>query len=363
VAVIAAPSASAQPHLMVGLLDQASTFYYPNTAFPILKKLRVQTLRLDLYWGGSPYAVAKKRPADARDPEDPAYDWKAFDRIVTYAARYKIKILFTIWGTPRWANGGQAGRVAPKNPTDLRNFAYAAAQHYSGAETDEDGNTIPPVRLWTAWNEPNQLFQLYPQYKRVRGKWVMQSAINYAKICNAVYAGVHATLLKGEKVACGVTAPGGNDRPGGRRGSPTPMSFMAAVKKAHLRNFDAWAHNPYGGPRETPTTKPRAKGAVTLGNINTMIAQLTKLWGRKRVWLTEYAYQTNPPDRIFGVSFSKQALYLKQAYAIARKNPRIDMLLWFQLKDEPGIGGWQSGLMTTRGTKKPAFVTFARLPH
>ena len=42
-AVIAAPSVSAQPHLMVGLLDQASTFYYPNTAFPILKKLRVPT--------------------------------------------------------------------------------------------------------------------------------------------------------------------------------------------------------------------------------------------------------------------------------------------------------------------------------
>jgi hypothetical protein len=363
VAVIAAPSASAQPHMMVGLLDQASTFYYPNTAFPILKKLRVQVLRSDLYWGGSPYAVAKERPADARDPEDPAYDWTAFDRVVTYAARYKIKILFTIWGTPRWANGGRLARYAPKNPADLRNFAYAAAQHYSGTSTDKDGNIIPLVRLWTAWNEPNQLFQLSPQYKRVGGKWVMQSAIDYAKICNAVYTGVHATLLKGEKVACGVTAPGGNDNPGGRRGSPTPMSFMAAVKKAHLRNFDAWAHNPYGGPRETPTTKPRAKGAVTLGNIDTMIAQLTKLWGRKRVWLTEYAYQTNPPDRIFGVSFSKQALYLKQAYAIARKNPRVDMLLWFQLKDEPGIGGWQSGLMTTRGKRKPAFLTFSRLPH
>jgi hypothetical protein len=362
-AVIGAPSASAQPHLMVGLLDQASTFYNPDTAFPILKKLRVQVLRTDLYWGGSPYAVAKTRPADARDPEDPAYDWTAFDRVVTYAARYKIKVLFTIWGTPRWANGGRIARYAPKNPADLRNFAYAAAQHYSGTSTDKDDNIIPPVRLWTAWNEPNQLFQLSPQYKRVRGKWVMQSAIDYAKICNAVYTGVHATLLKGEKVACGVTAPGGNDNPRGSRGSPTPMSFMAAVKKAHLRNFDAWAHNPYGGPRETPTTKPRAKGAVTLGNLDKMIAELTKLWGRKRVWLTEYAYQTNPPDRIFGVSFSKQALYLKQAYAIARKNPRIDMLLWFQLKDEPGIGGWQSGLMTTRGKRKPAFLTFSRLPH
>lgn len=349
--------------MLVGLLDQASTFYNADAAFPIYKKLRVQVVRVDLYWGGSDLAVAKKRPLNATDPNDPAYDWAVYDRIATFAAKYKIKLLFTIWGTPRWANGGQAGRVAPKNFADLRKFAYAAAKRYSGSATDEDGNTIPAVRLWTAWNEPNQLFQLYPQYRRIHGKYVMVSALNYAKICTAIYTGVHSTLLKGEKVACGVTAPGGNDNPRGRRGSPTPMSFMAALKKYHLTKFDAWAHNPYGGPRETPVTKPRARGTVTMGNIDTLITQLTKFWGRRRVWLTEYAYQTNPPDKAFGVSFSKQALYLKQAYTLARKNPRIDMLLWFQLKDEPGIGGWQSGLMTARGKKKPAFTTFMRLPR
>jgi hypothetical protein len=361
--VVAAPSASAKPHMLVGLLDQASTFYSPNTAFPILKKLRVQVVRADLYWGGTDFAVSKERPADARDPDDPAYDWTAYDRYVTYAARYNVKVLFTIWGTPRWANGGKLPRYAPKNFADLRNFAYAAALHFSGTETDKDGNQIPAVHLWTAWNEPNQRFQLMPQYKRVGGKYVMQSAIDYAKICTAVYTGVHSTLQNGEKVACGVTAPLGNDNPRGARGSPTPMSFMAAVKKAGLKKFDAWAHNPYSGPHETPTTKPRSRGAVTLGNIDKLITQLTAFWGRKRLWLTEYAYQTNPPDKAFGVSFSKQALYLKQAYAIAWKNPRIDMMLWFQLKDEPGIGGWQSGLMTARGTKKPAFLTFSRLPH
>jgi hypothetical protein len=361
--VLVAPPATAQPHMLVGLLDQASTFYFPDTAFPIMKKLRVQVVRVDLYWGGNELAVAKKRPTDASDPDDAAYDWTLYDRIVTRAAKYNIKLLFTIWGTPRWANGGRVARYAPKNFSDLQKFAYAAAQRYSGTSVDKDGNAIPAVRLWTAWNEPNQRFQLMPQYKRVGGKWVLQSAIDYAKICTAVYAGVHATMLRGEKVACGVTAPGGNDNPRGSRGSPTPMSFMAAVKKAHLKKFDAWAHNPYGGPRETPTTKPRARGTVTLGNIDKLITQLTQLWGKRRLWLTEYAYQTNPPDKAFGVSFSKQALYLKQAYAIARKNPRVDMLLWFQLKDEPGIGGWQSGLMTARGTKKPAFLTFARLPH
>jgi len=349
--------------MMVGFLDQASTFYSAETAFPIVKKLRAQVIRADLYWGGMPLAVARKKPTNAKDHTDPAYNWTPYDHLVQVAAKYNVKILFTIWGTPRWANGGHAARYAPTNGRDLQNFAYAAAKHFSGSEVDANDVEIPAVRLWTAWNEPNQLFQLYPQYKRIKGKYVMVSAKSYAKICAAVYAGVHATHYSGEKVACGVTAPRGNNNPSGKRGTPSPQAFMIAVRKAGLKKFDAYAHNPYSGPRELPTTKPHTKGAYTLGNVDDMIKQVTKLWGRKRIWLTEYAYQTNPPDRAFGVSYQKQASYLKQAFAMARKNSRIDMMLWFQLKDEPGIGGWQSGVLTARGKKKPAYTAFARLPH
>jgi hypothetical protein len=59
----------------------------------------------------------------------------------------------------------------------------------------------------------------------------------------------------------------------------------------------------------------------------------------------------------------KQAAYLKQADAIARKNPRIQMMIWFLLKDEPILSGWQSGLMTASGLKKPSFAAFAGLPR
>src|SRR5207302_9878252 len=100
-----------------------------------------------------------------------------------------------------------------------------------------------------------------------------------------------------------------------------------------------------------------------MGNIGVLIAELTRLYGSKRVWITEYGYQTNPPDRTFGVSWTKQAQYLTQAFAIARKNPRIDLMLWFLLKDEPILSGWQSGLMTAGGRRKPAFNAFLRLPH
>ena len=113
------------------------------------------------------------------------------------------------------------------------------------------------------------------------------------------------------------------------------------MKKAGAKGFDAYAHHPYyGAPRETPSTPPppgihgNAATAITLGNINLLIREVTRLYGNKRIWITEYGYQTNPPDRIFGVSFLNQSRYLTQAYGIAKRNPRIDMFLWFLLRDE-----------------------------
>jgi hypothetical protein len=140
------------------------------------------------------------------------------------------------------------------------------------------------------------------------------------------------------------------------------------MKAGGAKGFDAYAHHPYyGSPAETPSTKPppgkrgQPPTAVTLGNINVLIAELDKLYGKRtRVWVTEYGYQTNPPDTIFGVTLSKQAAYLTQAVAVARANPRIDLFLWFLLRDEERLSGWQSGLVTFDGKRKPSFNAFQR---
>ena len=79
---------------------------------------------------------------------------------------------------------------------------------------------------------------------------------------------------------------------------------------------------------------PKSKTAVTLANLNVLIKQLTRAYGHKTLWITEYGYQTRPPDRHFGVSWAKQAKYLSQAYSIARRNPRIGLMTWFLLRDE-----------------------------
>ena len=94
-----------------------------------------------------------------------------------------------------------------------------------------------------------------------------------------------------------------------------------------------------------------------------LIDQVTKYYGNKPIWITEYGWQTKPPDPYIGVSWSKQASYLTQAFAIARKNPRIQLMLWFLLRDEPSIAGWQSGLETDTGQKKPSYKAFQKLPH
>ena len=157
----------------------------------------------------------------------------------------------------------------------------------------------------------------------------------------------------------------------GKRFSYPPLTFLRAIKAAGAK-FDVYAHNPHPrSPSETPNTRPRTANVIVMGNIDLLMKQLTRSYGaRKRLWLTEYGYQTKPEDRWVGVTWAKQATFLKQAYAKARKHPRIDMLVWFLLEDEPdrngtafGAPGWQSGLITAGDEPKSAFAAFRDMPH
>jgi len=361
---MSAQPADASRSLRIGIFDQSQTLYGPGwKVFSLFDTLNVGLVRLNLYWGGV-NGVAHARPNRPADPADPAYDWSRYDAAVTKAAAHGIQVVVAIVGTPAWANGYHAPTVAPTRASDLRSFAYAAARRYGGSFQAADGTQLPAVHDWLAWNEPNNPVFLTPQFTRRGSRWVMQSAISYARICNAIYAGIHAAGVAGERVACGVTAPRGNNDPSSSRPSASPLAFLLAAKAAGLQRFDAWAHHPYyTGPADDPSRVPVGVGtptsaAITLGNIDELTSLVTRLYGRKPIWITEYGFQTNPPDRIFGVSWAKQASYLTEAFGIARRNPRIAMMIWFLVRDEPSVSGWQSGLMTSAGRRKPAFTAF-----
>ena len=361
ICVLAMPvSASASNHMLLGLFDDAVTLDPEANNFPVLSSLHVQVVRMSLIWGGRG-GVANKQPAHPADPTDPAYDWSRYDQAVERANDAGVQLLLTIVGTPGWANGGQSPVVAPTSSASLQAFAYAAAQRYSGTFLNtQTGRVLPRVSKWLAWNEPNNPVFLQPQFAKVDNKWKMAAPAAYAQICNAVYAGIH--LAGGpEQVACGATAPRGSNAPSSSRPSISPLAFLRAAKADGLKTFDAWAHHPYYGiPFEKPSTRGRGS-AIELGNINELVNTVTRLYGDKPIWITEYGYQTKPPDPYFGVSWAKQAAYVKQAYKIAKANPRIDLFTWFLLRDNPSIGGWQSGLETVDGKKKPSYDAFASL--
>jgi len=344
---------------LLGFYDDEQVYGRTDWAFQQLKSLRAGVVRITIDWS----AVARRRPKAPADPADPAYNWTAVDNVVTHAAKNKIRVLAVIYGTPRWAGAGKSR--LPRRITDLRLFAFAAATRYSGTFEVGEGDTLrtlPSVRHWLAWNEPNNPVFLKPQWKRVGRTWRPQSAFDYAKICNAIWSGVHSTGLGGEKVACGATGPRGNDAPRSSRASTSPLVFIQWLRRAGLKRFDAYAHHPYYGSRfEKPTTAPKSQKAVTLGNIGVLIKQLKRSFGSKRLWITEYGYQTKPPDRFFGVPYKRQAQYVHQAYALAKKTRRVDMFVWFLIRDERRLSGWQSGVVTVSGKRKPAYRAFQTL--
>jgi polysaccharide biosynthesis protein PslG len=348
--------------MIVGFYDDEQVYGRTDWAFRQLRSLRAGIVRFTIDWS----TVAKRRPKAPADPSDPAYNWTAVDNVVAHAAENRIRPLATIFGTPRWA--GPAKNRLPRRLTDLRLFAFAAAKRYSGSyrvkvSENEPERLLPAVRYWLAWNEPNNPVFLKPQWKMVNRKWRPQSAFDYTKICRSIWTGVHSTRIRGEKVACGVTGPRGNDAPRSSRPSTSPLVFLTWLRRAGLKRFDAYAHHPYYGSRfERPTTVPRSKKAVTLGNIGVLTRQLTRLYGRgKRLWITEYGYQTRPPDRLFGVRYASQAKYVHQAVARARATRRVDMFVWFLVRDERRLTGWQSGVITVNGRRKPAFRAFQTL--
>ncbi|HKH29719.1 MAG TPA: hypothetical protein VKA45_01575, partial [Gaiellaceae bacterium] len=124
-ALVAVPSAMAKKGMLVGLYDEPQTFGNPTRAFPLMRTLRAQVVRVNLYWGssagrtGSGLGVAKRRPAKPLDPNDKAYNWSLYDRTVQLAQRHRMKVVFAIYGTPGWANRGKGSNVPPTKIADL----------------------------------------------------------------------------------------------------------------------------------------------------------------------------------------------------------------------------------------------------
>jgi hypothetical protein len=322
--------AHAASGIQYGLADDAWLTNGPGTLDSRLDKLQaigVKVVRYTLEWD----EVAPTRPAQPTDPADSAYDWSSADTVLDGLHARSIDVVLQLRGSPKWANGGRPSNYLPTSGSSFGDFATAAATHYRW------------VTKWLIWNEPNQLRWLRPASPR----------LYTLRLLNPGYAAIHG-VINGARVAGGGTAPRGGS------GGISPVAFLLGMHAAHAR-LDAYAHNPYPlDPRhETPLSGGCTHCAtITMATIDKLVRLLAVNFPRARIWLTEYAYQSNPPDRVLGVSFAKQARYIGEGDYVAYRTPRVDLLIHFLYQDEPNLARFQSGLVTLAGRAKPALAAF-----
>ena len=315
--LLLAPGASGSPYVRYGIQDDAWLRYGGGTLddrLDTLDALGVDLVRVTLSWR----AIEQHRGERS---------WAWPDALLPELRARGIAPLVTLYGTPGWANGGRSVNVAPTRGADFAAFAAAAARRY------------PFVRLWAIWNEPNQRRWLSPP----------SPALYTVRLLNPAYAAIKRVSPRSQ-VAGGVTAPRGSV------GGVSPVDFIRGLDRAGAR-LDAYAHNPYALRRgETPL----AGGCdhcetITMSTLPRLSREVAKAFPpRTRIWLTEFGYQTSPPDLRLGVRWWQQARYTGEAAQRAYATPRVDVLVHYLYRDEPELGRWQSGVTTSTGRAKPA---------
>jgi hypothetical protein len=319
--LVLAGQASASRYAQYGIQDDAWITYGPGTLesrLDTLDRLGVDLVRYTINWH-----QAEKRKG--------VREWGSADTVLRGLNAHGISAVVTLYGTPRWANGGRSPNWAPTKGAHFANFAVAAAKRY------------PFVKKWLIWNEPNQRRWLRPTTPRTYVKQLLNPAFN----------AMHRAR-RGIKVGGGVTAPRGAYR------GVSPVEWIRGMR-ANRARLDAYAHNPYPLRRnETPFAGGCGHcSTITMATLDRLLREVKRAWGGKRIWLTEYGYQTNPPDRRLGVSGALQARYHADASRRVYATARVDMLIHYLYQDEPDPARWQSGLISHRGSAKPALRSFS----
>jgi hypothetical protein len=324
------------------------------------------TVRLLSGWG----RIAPTRPRAAGDPADPAYKWNSLDPQVKAASARGLGVIISLTGAPRWATGnGLPGGVDPSTwrpqAAPYGEFARALAKRYSGAYPDpaRPGATLPRVRTYLPWNEPNLSGYLAPQWVKKGGRFVPASPAIYRALLNSFARGVKSVNHR-NRVVAGATAPFGDRNPGGSRMSPA--RFVRELLKRRT-TFDVLSHHPYPtrGPREHAYNRDDVS-VPDMGKIRRPLRAAERAKrilprGRKRLWVTELSWDSSPPDPE-GVPERRHARWLQDSlYVLWRAG--VDSVTWTRIRDqapEPSFEATnQSGVYFRDGRPKLAQRAFA----
>jgi hypothetical protein len=364
-----------------------------------IRWLGASYVRLTASWSTlSPRPTSTRVPPAPFDPADAATFERGpmheLDRAIVDADRAGLNVMLDVafwaprWAVPRASPDGH-DRYRP-DPALFGQFARAIAARYDGRTRApwDRRVTLPAVRLYTIWNEPNHAQFLEPQWRRGARGWIAESPHIYRGMYGAAHAQIKA-VDPADDVLVGATAPDGSKTPG--RGDVTPVDFVRglACVDARLRPLrlpecrgysplraDGYAHHPYSLGSSPGTGSPIAGNAplVDVDRLESVLDALHRtgrIAGDLPLYETEYGIETNPPDPFEQFTPSDQAKFIGWSTFLAWRDPDTRMFAQFLLRDSPPDPGrpgsrpywrsYQTGLYYHDGQAKPAAEAF-RLP-
>ena len=410
---VLAPAASANQAMFSIMMDDDQLLYRGDDvrdgALKRMKALGVDYARVTVLWR----IVAERAKYDRRgkrrrnfDPANPRTyprgNWDRFDRLVRAGETLGVGIYFNLtYPGPRWAHKKPPRRYRRyrrtwmPNPREFFKFVKAVGRRYDGTYVDEnDGRKVlPRVSFWSIGNEPNQQGWLTPQWRN----GIPMSPKLYRELWYYGRAALDATNHASDIVLIGETAPLGS----GQRNVPSPIYPKRFIRelfcvsssgnrytggsaarrgcglfgKMDTFRSTAWAHHPYTKDL-APTRRHPHRDAITMANIGELTALLDQMGtktGRMRTptagVLTEFGYETDPPDPFSGVTPAQQAEYLNVGDYLAYRDARIFGNTQFLLRDVAGVRRYkksskkhwftyQSGLFNANGTPKPSAAAY-----
>ena len=370
-----------------------------------MKALGVDAVRATVLWD----AVAPKRKI--RNGQDPRsykpWTWDKYDGLVRSAQALGIMVYLDVTPPgPRWtqskANDPANQRAWKPNIREFGRFFKAVAHRYDGTYHDENQGkgVLPRVSWWGIGNEPNQGGWIMPQVQKIHGHLVPLSPGIYRNILVAGAKALIATHHGDDLINMGETAPLG-DRPQSERRPLRPAFFLRELfcldshfhkyrgSAAKLRGCGnvkqlkillklpklVYAHHPYT-KRTDPSKRDRSRDSITVANLNSLPPLLDKLAKKTHlipesllIVLTEFGYETNPPDTFNGISLAKQAEWDNIGDYVAYRNDRVVANTQFLLFDVLPLKQYprntkaywftyQSGLYTAQGNPKPSAFAY-----
>ncbi len=365
---------SAQAQFQVGLQDPgfgpAGSKAQQRAASAAAQAVAGSVVRVTVDWASIAPAsrTATFRPSD---PSDTRYRWGPLDAEVRAVAGRHLRVLLDFVDAPTWAQGPPPVKLDTSpgawdpSPTQFTAFIHAVAQRYSGTYPDPlaAGAVLPQVTYWEPWNEPN-----IPGYFSAP-----DPVAAYRTLLNRAYAVLKAVSVD-NVVVLGGLAPVSSVP-----GSIPPLTFAADLLCVHRvrasfaatrscpnrANFDVLGMHPYS-LAVTPTMHAGKPGDVLvadIGRLTALVAAADRLHAdapriRHRVWVTEFAWPTNPPDRQLGDPDSVAARYV--AYSMFEMwRSGVSLVIWQTVLDSRSNALSGAGLYGSSGRPKLTLQAFA----